>query len=410
MTTDLRVQREALALINAGFSAQGAARELGLPPTTVRYWARVAGMTLQKGKLGGLPALRVKQGRSPRPAKAAPLGPYVDGNGRLGLVGRLVIQLRLREHRSYRQIAAEVGVAPSTVSREVTGRLVRGRYCAQKAHRQALRARRRPRTGKLDPGSPLRAEVVARLNSKQSPEQIAGRLKIDFPDRHDRQVSHETIYQALYVQAAGGLRHELTVEKALRQGRKTRRPRSKLPAKSNRTWIGDATLSARPAEAADRAIPGHWEGDLIIGHELKSALITLNERRSRFTLISRIDVHDTHTVTSRLTDMITSLPHALFDTITWDQGGEMAGHALFTIATGCKVYFADPHSPWQRPTNENTNGLIREFFPKGTDFTQVTDAQVADAQHLLNTRPRKVLAYATPTETLNELITVALTT
>ena len=338
-----------------------------------------------------------------------PGGPYVDENGRLDLTGRTVIQVRLGEQRSFRRIAAEIGVVVSTVSREVAAHAVGGSYRAKPAHRAALAARARPKPGKLAPGSRLRAEVVAGLNNKQSPEQIAGRLKRDHPGEHDRQVSHETIYQALYVQAAGGLRHELAVEKALRQGRTSRRPRSKLPARTGRSWIGEATISNRPAEAADRAVPGHWEGDLVIGTEGRSALITLNERRSRFTLISRVCTHDTDTVTSRLIEMITALPADLFTTLTWDQGVEMAGHARFGVATGTQVYFADPHSPWQRPTNENSNGLIRDFFPKGTDFTTITDQQVAQAQRLLNTRPRKVLAYATPAETLNELLTVALT-
>jgi transposase, IS30 family len=211
---------------------------------------------------------------------------------------------------------------------------------------------------------------------------------------------HSQIYQALYVQAAGGLRHELSVENATRQGRTSRRPRSKLAARHHRSWIGEATISNRPPEAADRAIPGHWEGDLVIGTEGRSALITLVERASRFLLISRIDVHDTATVTSRLTQMAESLP-ARFTTVTWDQGVEMAGHAAFTIATGCPVYFADPHSPWQRPTNENSNGLIRDYYPKGTDFTHVPDTDIIAMQDQLNRRPRKVLDYATPAETLH---------
>lgn len=338
-----------------------------------------------------------------------PGGPYVDENGRLDLTGRTVIQVRLGEQRSFRRIAAEIGVVASTVSREVAAHAVDGSYRAKPAHRAALAARARPKPGKLVPGSRLRAEVVAGLNNKQSPEQIAGRLKRDHPGEHDRQVSHATIYQALYVQAAGGLRHELSVEKALRQGRTSRRPRSKLPARTNRSWIGEATISNRPAEAVDRAVPGHWEGDLVIGTEGRSALITLNERRSRFTLISRVCTHDTDTVTSRLIEMITALPGQLVTTLTWDQGVEMAGHAKFGVATGTQVYFADPHSPWQPPTNENSNGLIRDFFPKGTDFTQISDEQVAEAQRLLNTRPRKALAYATPAETLNQLLNVALT-
>ena len=190
----------------------------------------------------------------------------------------------------------------------------------------------------------------------------------------------------------------------------SRRPRSKLPDRAGRSWIGKATITARPAEATDRAVPGHWEGDLIIGGDLRSALVTLFERNTRFCLISRIDVHDSQTVTDRLTQMAARLPTALWRSLTWDQGVEMADHARFTIATTCPVFFCDPHAPWQRPTNENGNGLIRDFFPKGTNFTAVTDPAVADAERLLNTRPRKILDYATPAEKLDQLLTVASTT
>jgi len=395
------VRREALDLVAQGCSARAAARRMGVSSDAVIGWARVAGMGLQRGRLGGLAELRRPRERLPRPQAEALEGPFVDGAGRLVLLGRVVIQIRLRERCSYRRIAAELGVAASTVSREVAAASVEGRYRAVLAQRRALRCRHRVGRVKLSQGSQLRAEVVARLNLKLSPEQISGRLRLDFPGQDDMRVSAETIYQALYVQAAGGLRHELTVEKALRQGRAGRRPQSKLGPRSNRSWIGDATISNRPPEAKDRAVPGHWEGDLVIGRGGTSALITLNERASRFTLISRIDVHDTATVTSRLAEMVAGLPQALFTTLTWDQGVEMAGHAQFTIATGCPVFFADPHSPWQRPTNENGNGLIRDFYPKGTDFIQVPDTDIAQMQHMLNIRPRKILSFATPAETLD---------
>jgi len=366
-------------------------------PSTLLRWAKLAGMELQKGRLGGLAESRPKKGR---PRAEAPAGPFRDGNGRLDLAGRLLIQFRLRDRWSYRAIAAGLGVAASTVSREIAAHAIDGTYRARDAQRAAVRARRRSGNPKLVRGSRLWDLVVEGLNDKRSPEQISGRLRRDFPGEDDMQVSPETIYQALYVQAAGALRHELAVEQALRQGRTSRRPRSKLGPRSNRSWIGEATISNRPAEAADRAIPGHWEGDLVIGTEGRSALITLVERKSRFLLISRIDVHDATTVTSRLTQMAESLPDR-FATITWDQGVEMAGHARFTIATGCPVYFADPHSPWQRPTNENSNGLIRDYYPKNTDFSLVPDADIAAMQDQLNRRPRKVLDYATPAETLH---------
>ena len=396
------VREAALRLIREGLSGQQAACRLGLPARTVRDWATVAGMDLQKGRLGGLAGLRKRKQRLPRPRALAAQEPFIQGNGRLDLAGRMLIQIRLRERCSYRAIAAELGVAPSTVSREIAAHVVDGTYRAVDAHRAAVRARHRSGKAKLAPGSELRRQVVAWLNHRLSPAQISGRLRVEFADRDDMQVSAETIYQALYVQAAGGLRHELSVEKALRQGRTSRKPQSKLAARhTNRSWIGEATISNRPPEAADRAIPGHWEGDLVIGRGGRSALITLIERSSRFLLISRIDSHDTATVTSRLTDMVTGLPQALFRSLTWDQGVEMAGHAAFTVATGCPVYFADPHSPWQRPTNENSNGLIRDYYPKGTDFSRVPDADITAMQDQLNSRPRKILSFATPAETLD---------
>jgi IS30 family transposase len=397
----VQVREEALGLIRQGLSGQQAACRVGVPPDAVHRWATVAGMDLQKGRLGGLAERRQRRPGPLRLRAEAPAGRFLDGNGRLDLAGRVLIQIRLRERCSYRRIAAELGVAASTVSREIAAHAVQGTYRARDAQRAAVTARHRTGNPKLVPGSDLWCQVVAGLNHKLSPEQIVGRLRLEFADRHDMQVSPETIYQALYVQAAGGLRHELTVEKALRQGRTSRRPRSKLATRrTNRSWIGEATISTRPPEASGRAVPGHWEGDLVIGTEGRSALITLNERASRFTLISRIDVHDTATVTSRLTDMVQGLPQALFRTLTWDQGVEMAGHAQFTIATGCPVYFADPHSPWQRPTNENGNGLIRDYYPKGTDFTTVPDADITTMQDQLNTRPRKILSFAmsTPVE------------
>ncbi|WP_312879667.1 IS30 family transposase [Microlunatus parietis] len=394
----------------AGESCSEAARRVGVNRRSAMRWANLAGMELQPGRIGGIPGVSAFR-RSPRSRqpRVLPEGDYLAENGRLTLAGRVVIAIRLRERRRHAAIARELGVHRSTVKREVEAGSVDGRYRCKIAQRRADERRRRPKSDrvKLRPGTELWDEVIARLNAKQSPEQIAGRLARDFAGRDAMQVSHETIYQALYVQGAGALRHELAVEKALRSGRTSRRPRSKLGPRSNRSWIGEAKITARPAEAADRAVPGHWEGDLIIGGDQRSALITLFERNTRFCLISRITVHDAATVTDRLTEMAARLPAALWRSLTWDQGVEMAEHARFTIATGCPVFFCDPHSPWQRPTNENGNGLIREFFPKGTDFTKITDQQVAEVERLLNTRPRKVLNYQTPAEKLEQLLTVA---
>ncbi|MFC7626114.1 IS30 family transposase [Microlunatus sp. GCM10028923] len=402
-----------LELVAAGESCTEAARQVGANARSVVRWANLAGMELQPGRIGGIAAVSEFRRRPRlRHPRVLPEGDHLDENGRLTLAGRVVIAIRLRERWRHAAIARELGVHRSTVKREVDAGSVDGRYRCRIAQRRAEERRRRPKPDrvKIRPGTELWDELIVRLNNKQSPEQISGRLARDFAGRDDMQVSHETIYQALYVQGAGALRHELGVEKALRSGRTTRRPRSKLGPRSNRSWIGEATITARPAEADDRAVPGHWEGDLIIGGDLRSALITLFERNTRFCLISRLTVHDTATVTDRLTQMAGRLPAALWRSLTWDQGVEMADHAKFTTVTDCPVFFCDPHSPWQRPTNENGNGLLREFFPKGTDFTTITDHQVLEAERLLNTRPRKILDFATPAEKLDQLLTVATNT
>lgn len=398
----------AVAGLLEGLSGREVARRVGVSPGMVWKWAKLGGVMLQRGRLGGLAELREKKKRMPVP-RPVPDADFVDERGRLTQAGRMLIQIRLGEGRSDAQIGDEIGVDRSTVWRERRRGSVDGRYRWPAAQDRADRARSRPKTGKLAEGTALRAEVVARLNRHDSPEQIAGRLRRDFPDRKDMQVSHETIYQGLYVNTAGALRHELKVDQALRRGGTKRKPRSKLPPKP-RGWIGEAArIVNRPPEAEDRSVPGHWEGDLIIGSDLRSALVTLDERTTRFTMMRRVSVHDSVTVTDILTEMARQLPQVMWKSLTWDQGVEMAAHHRFTDKTRCKVYFCDPHSPWQRPTNENSNGLKRQYFPKGTDFTQVTDAAVAAAEYELNTRPRKALDFETPAERLAQLVGVALT-
>jgi IS30 family transposase len=363
-------------------------------------------MTLVGGPQGGAVQL---------PVTATPPSSKARKYRRLTLADRSFIQAALaqRERPSLRAIGRELGVEGSTVSREVAAHQVEHwgeqKYDAELAHYRALARRPRPREAKLEEAE-LRGEVVSRLNDRFSPEQVAGDLKLAFPERTEMHVSHETIYQALYVQGRGALRHELTVVKALRSGRTGRVPQSKLPARSKRPWLDGARLTDRPAEVADRAVPGHWEGDLVVGPE-NSGIITLVERRFRYTLLGRLPgTRDSETVTDVLAEMIAGLPDALARTITWDQGSEMARHAQFTVATGCKVFFCDPHSPWQRGTNENTNGLIRDFYPKGTNFNQITDADLAETQRLLNIRPRQTLGYRKPHDMLTELMAgVALT-
>jgi IS30 family transposase len=338
-------------------------------------------------------------------------GDNVDDRGRLNEAGRGVIQHLVGAGATNAEIARALGVHRATVGRELARCADRADYRARAAHEHALSAAARPQTRRL--ACPRRrAEVIKRLNQRWSPEQVAGDLRRCFPEQEDRWVSHETIYQALYVQGKGALRHELSVAKATRTGRTARKPRSTLPTRrANRPWITDDNhISARPAEVQDRAVPGHWEGDLVIGAKGATALVTLAERSTRCLLVRRLpDRHDAPTVAQTLIEMVADLPADLRRTLTWDQGAEMATHPDFTLATDCQVYFCDPHSPWQRGTNENTNGLIRDFFPKGTDFATVSDEEIRQTQDLLNTRPRKTLGFDTPAARLAELLTVAQT-
>jgi IS30 family transposase len=325
---------------------------------------------------------------------------------RLTLKEREDIAYLRGRHAGVRQIARWIGRDPATVSRELRRNTSPSprRYRPFSAHIQAMTRARRDRPRKLAAGTAVRGLVAGLLREDYSPGQIAGRLKRDYPGRPELHVSHETIYQALFVQGKGSLRAEVAA--AVRCGRaRRRRPRSRnLEARGK--IPGMISISERPAEAADRAVPGHWEGDLVIGKNGLSAIATLAERSSRFCLIMALPGDRTAaTVSAALAAKITTLPAALRRSLTWDQGKELSGHAAFTIATGLPVYFADPHSPWQRGTNENTNGLIRYYYPKGvTDFTAITQAQLDETAAKLNTRPRRILSYATPAEALHELL------
>jgi transposase, IS30 family len=329
---------------------------------------------------------------------------------RLTLQEREDIAYCRAERMGVRQIAAVMDRAPSTISRE----LRRGtsssprRYRPVLAHLLAGARSRQSRPPKLAAGSPVRAEVAGLLAEGWSPGQIAGRLKRDHPGHPELQVSHETIYQALYVQGKGSLRAEITA--AVRCGRaRSRRPRTRQPLAPGHGKIpGMINISERPAEAEDRAVPGHWEGDLIIGSKAGgpgSAVVTLAERTTRFCMIIALPEGRTaDKVADAVAAHMTTLPAALRRSLAWDQGKEMSRHAAFTIATGIPVYFADPHSPWQRGTSENTNGLIRYYLPKGSDLSGHTQDQLDDIARKLNTRPRRVLAYATPAEALNDYL------
>jgi len=325
---------------------------------------------------------------------------WVPGPGRLTLADREEITLGLRGGESFTVIAARLGKATSTVSREVAANGGRGGYRAWRAHQRACRQARRPKACKL--ASPqLAAQVTSWLTDWWSPVQISRRLRIEFPRDPMMQVSHETIYQALYVQGRGELRRELA--RCLRSGRARRRPRGRV---ENTGRIKDMVMiSERPAEAEDRAVPGHWEGDLIIGKDCKSAVGTLVERTSRFVLLLHLlGGREAHLVERAMRDAIGTLPAELTRSITWDQGKEMSHHAEFTIATGIPVYFCDPHKPWQRGSNENTNGLVRQYLPKSTDLSARTPDDIARIARSLNGRPRKTLDYMTPSEKLAELL------
>jgi transposase, IS30 family len=338
-------------------------------------------------------------------ARQAPRRPvrcdgWVPGPGRLTLADREEISIGLRAGESFTVIAAQLQRAVSTVSREVAANGGRGAYRAWRAHQRAHAQARRPKAGKLA-SARLAAQVTGWLQQWWSPVQISRRLRIEYPSDPMMWVSHETIYQALYVQGRGELRRELA--RCLRTGRARRRPRGHG---ENTGRIKDMVMiSERPAEAADRAVPGHWEGDLIIGKGGRSAVGTLVERSTRYVLLLHLPHgRDAHLAEQAMRQAITGLPAELARTITWDQGKEMACHAGFTIATGIPVYFCDPHAPWQRGSNENTNGLLRQYLPKGTDLSIHSAQDLARVAASLNNRPRKTLGFMKPSEKLTELL------
>ncbi len=337
---------------------------------------------------------RGRRRRTPRPYGWEP------GPGRLSVADREEISLGLRAGESFTVIAGRLGRAVSTVSREVAAGGGRAGYRAWRAHQRARDQARRPKGCKLDDPA-LAAAVSAQLAGWWSPQQIAARLRIAHPHDPMMQVSHETIYQSLYVQGRGELRRELA--RCLRTGRAARRPRR--PADDRGKIPGKVMISERPAEVADRAVPGHWEGDLIIGKGNKSAVGTLVERSTRFVLLLHLPAgYAAEQVEGAMTQAIGTLPAALARSVTCDQGSEMSRHAEFTIATGIPVYFCDPHSPWQRGSNENTNGLLRQYMPKGADLSGHDAAALAATAASLNGRPRKTLGYMTPSEKLAELL------
>jgi IS30 family transposase len=306
---------------------------------------------------------------------------------------------------SLRSVARRLGRAPSTISREIHRHGGAAAYRAAAADAAAWHRARRPKRGRLLQHRRLRRVVTQWLEADWSPQQIAVRLRRRFPDEPSMHVSHETIYRALYVQARGALKRELVAH--LRRAHRYRRPRAQ--ARSDRgpgQLVDIVTLAERPPSADARAIPGHWEGDLLMG-KAGTQIITLVERQSRFVLLLRAPAADSATVVDALARRITRLPVALQQSLTWDRGKEMAQHQRFTVATGVQVYFCDPQSPWQRGSNENTNGLLRQYYPKGTDLSTLTQRQLDAVARKLNSRPRETLDWHTPAEVL--AVTVAST-
>ena len=314
----------------------------------------------------------------------------------LTLSEREAISRGVAAGRSLRSIATSLGRAPSTVSREIRRNGGRRGYRASEADQAARDRARRPKTCRLVQNCALARIVAEKLQLEWSPEPIAGWLKRKFPDDDNYQVSHETIYRSLFIQARGALKKELLEH--LRRTRAMRRSRHHTQKTDDHGQITDTvSIRERPATVADRAVPGHWEGDLLFGSH-NSQIATLVERQTRYVMLAKVEAKDTETVINALIQHAHSLPRELYQSLTWDRGKEMAEHKRFTLATDIKVYFCDPQNPWQRGSNENTNGLLRQYFPKGTDLSVHSQVQLNAVARRLNERPRKTLNYETPAE------------
>lgn len=376
------VRRQFWRLVAEGASSAAAAESLGVKIGTGKQWFRDG---------GGMPPMSLVE----------PTGRY------LTLTEREEIALGLASGKGVRAIARSIGRSPSTVSREIARNhsaphrkwTYQGTWAQLKADQRA----RRPQVAKLAANPKLRARVQAGLRLRWSPRQISMRFALRYPDDPEMWVSHETIYQALYVQGRGALRKELAV--CLRTGRTLRKPRKRTRSEARGKIPNMINISQRPAEVADRAVPGHWEGDLIVGKDSGSAIGTLVERTTRYVILLHLPKrHGAEEVRDAMQKAIPTLPSQLWRSLTWDQGHEMAGHTQITIANDLDIYFCDPHSPWQRGTNENTNGLLRQYFPKGSNLSVHTPEHLDYVAGQLNGRPRETLGWATPTEALRDLI------
>jgi IS30 family transposase len=397
-------------LLSAGWSARRAAREVGVHERTGRDWRDGIRKVRNTRVLADGTVIDYTTGtRYTRPVntttsrgRGQAAAPAVSDRY-LSLHDRLVIADGLQAGLTLTMVAAGIGKHTSTVSREVRGHSVEGLYLPYQADQAAAVARARPKQSKLVTNQKLRDVVEEGLSRRLSPEQVSHRLVKDFPDDESMRVSHETIYQALYFQARGGLKRE--VAHALRSGRTRRRPHRAPGQRTHRFVDPMIMISERPAEIEDRAVPGHWEGDLIVGEANKTAIATLVERATRYTMLVHLpDGHHAEAVRDGLIATISTLPAHLRGSLTWDQGAEMARHKQFSMATDMAVYFCDPASPWQRGTNENTNGLLRQYFPKGTDLSVFGPHDLEHVAQQLNGRPRKTLDWETPAERLRDLL------
>jgi IS30 family transposase len=318
----------------------------------------------------------------------------------LSLKEREEISRGLALTESFREIARRIGRATSTVSREIARHGGSRIYRAEQADHEAWERAKRPKACKLLQNRHLQREVAAKLASNWSPEQIAGWLKTEFPHNAHMRISHETIYRSLFIQARGTLKQELISH--LRTHRSMRRT-GKKATNAPVSLTNPISIHQRPAEVEDRAVPGHWEGDLIAGGRT-TFIATLVERHSRFVMLAKVDNKQTSTVVPALIRQMTKLPLALRRSLTWDRGSELADHRQFTIATNIQVYFCDPQSPWQRGSNEKTNGLLRQYFPKGTDLSVYSQVELDKVALQLNQRPRKTLGFRTPADKLSEAL------
>lgn len=384
-------------LVRGGMNFAQAARAVGVSRRTGQVWRH--GRTRASG-------------RNEKPSvdlySAAMKTPKTISSRFLNQDGRLRIADLLSAGKSQAEIARALGCSPSTISREIRrGRdPASGLYLPYQAQERAESRRARPKPRKLDTNQPLWHYVQEGLTKRWSPEQISHSLRQDYPDEPSMRVCHETIYQSIYVQGKGALKRELV--SALRRGRALRKPHRQVNERQPRFREPMVSISERPASVADRAVPGHWEGDLIIGAGGKSAIGTLVERSTRFVLLLHLpNGHDSGQVQEAIIRKMQHLPKLLRQSLTWDQGSEMAQHVKIGVALELQVYFCDPHSPWQRGTNENTNGLLRQYFPKGTNLRSYSEADLDAVAAQLNDRPRKTLGWESPSQRFRALLQTA---